>query len=116
MLGSLRVGKILHVLCCQHEGHFPAVSMRLITERSRESTNDPLACASVMQLKNLKAVQLLGAGVETVINDSDIPHSVPLLRIADPLMGSRLATWVCHPLVRKRVSCSMCLRSRSSVE
>ena len=47
-----------------------------------------------MQLTNLKAVQLLGAGVETVINNPDIPETVPLLRVADPLMGVRLATWV----------------------
>lgn len=39
-------------------------------------------------------MQLLGAGVETVINDPDIPTSVPLLRVADPLMGQRMATWV----------------------
>jgi glyoxylate/hydroxypyruvate reductase A len=46
------------------------------------------------KLTNLKAVQLLGAGVETVINNPDIPETVPLLRVADPLMGVRLATWV----------------------
>jgi hypothetical protein len=53
-------------------------------------------CTLGMQLTNLKAVQLLGAGVETVINDPDIPDTVPLLRVADPLMGVRLATWVRH--------------------
>ena len=50
--------------------------------------------AAVPQLTSLKAVQLLGAGVETVINNPDIPETVPLLRVADPLMGVRLATWV----------------------
>jgi hypothetical protein len=53
-----------------------------------------LTFPAVMQLTNLKAVQLLGAGVETVINNPDIPEAVPLLRVADPLMGVRLATWV----------------------
>jgi len=46
------------------------------------------------KLTSLKAVQLQGAGVETVINNPDIPTSVPLLRIADPLMGQRMAMWV----------------------
>lgn len=50
----------------------------------------------MLQLTSLKAVQLQGAGVETVINNPDIPTSVPLLRIADPLMGQRMAMWVSY--------------------
>lgn len=46
------------------------------------------------QLTNLRAVQLLGAGVDSVIDNPDIPSTVPLLRVADASMGRRMATWV----------------------
>ncbi len=46
------------------------------------------------KLTNLTAVQLQGAGVDSVISNPDIPTTVPLLRIADPLMGQRMAMWV----------------------
>lgn len=62
-----------------------------------------------MQLRNLQAVQLLGAGVETVTNDPDIPDTVPLLRVADPLMGVRMATWVrCCRGCRVQQQAAMC--------
>ena len=46
------------------------------------------------QLTNLRAVQVMGAGVDSVINDPAISRQLQLFRIADPLMGQRMATWV----------------------
>lgn len=46
------------------------------------------------KLTNLRAVQLLGAGVDSVISNPNIPSDLLLLRVADPSMGRRMATWV----------------------
>ncbi len=61
-------------------------------------------------MPNLKAVQLLGAGVDSVINDPELPDTVPLLRIADPLMGQRMATWVRNVTLASRVQGHCCPR------
>lgn len=42
---------------------------------------------------NLKAIQAMGAGVDSLLCDSNLPK-VPILRIIDPLMAERMATWV----------------------
>eukprot|EP01025_Chloroclados_australasicus_P002107 TRINITY_DN1048_c0_g1_i8.p1 TRINITY_DN1048_c0_g1~~TRINITY_DN1048_c0_g1_i8.p1 ORF type:complete len:328 (+),score=42.54 TRINITY_DN1048_c0_g1_i8:207-1190(+) len=42
---------------------------------------------------NLKAIQSVGAGVDHLAN-VEIPENVPVLRIVDPVMSERMATWV----------------------
>ena len=57
------------------------------------------------QCENLKAVQSLGAGVDFMMEDPSIVNrGVPLLRIVDPLMAERMATfcvWAVTNIQRK---------------
>lgn len=46
------------------------------------------------QCPELKAVQVMGAGVDSQLTDPDLPPEIPLLRIIDPLMSERMATWI----------------------
>jgi len=43
--------------------------------------------------KRLKAVQSLGAGVDFLMADETIPKHLPMMRIVDPLMAERMATF-----------------------
>ena len=45
------------------------------------------------ECKQLKAVQSLGAGVDFLMADDTIPKHLPLMRIVDPLMAERMATF-----------------------
>lgn len=40
----------------------------------------------LLQCPNLRGVQSMGAGVDSLIGDPTLPRHVPLLRIIDPLM------------------------------
>jgi len=51
------------------------------------------------QCPKLRGVQSLGAGVEHVLAGDTLPPGVPLARIVDPAMSSRMASFVvCHAL------------------
>lgn len=56
------------------------------------------------QCPNLKAIQSLGAGVDFIMEDDTVPKNVPLMRIVDPLMAERMATfcvWAVTNIQRK---------------
>lgn len=46
------------------------------------------------QCRNLTAVMSLGAGVDHILQPGQVPDNVPILRIVDPCMAERMATWV----------------------
>ncbi len=47
------------------------------------------------QCPNLKAVQLMGAGVDSVLSGGGVlPDSVPVARIVDPVMAQSMGTYV----------------------
>ena len=43
----------------------------------------------------LLAISSLGAGVDALIADPDLPRNVPIARLVDPLMSERMAEYVC---------------------
>lgn len=58
----------------------------------------------LQECSNLKAIHSLGAGVDFLMEDPTIPKDVPLLRIVDPLMAERMATfclWAVTNIQRK---------------
>ncbi|MDA1099770.1 MAG: glyoxylate/hydroxypyruvate reductase A [Proteobacteria bacterium] len=44
---------------------------------------------------NLLAIASLGAGVDALVADPDLPRHVPITRLLDPLMADRMAEYVC---------------------
>ena len=46
-------------------------------------------------LPNLLAVSSLGAGVDALMSDPDLPRNIPVARLSDPLMADRMAEYVC---------------------
>ncbi|GBF95182.1 glyoxylate hydroxypyruvate reductase A [Raphidocelis subcapitata] len=46
------------------------------------------------QCRNLEAAMSLGAGVDHILQPGQVPDRVPVLRIVDPRMAERMATWV----------------------
>lgn len=54
---------------------------------------------------NLKAVQSTGAGVDSMLSDPNIPRNIPLLRVIDPLMAERMATWVLWGIINIQRKC-----------
>ena len=55
---------------------------------------------------NLKAVQSTGAGVDKMILIPDyLPRTIPLLRLIDPLMAERMATWVTWAVINIQRKC-----------
>ena len=45
-------------------------------------------------LANLAAISSLGAGVDALIEDPDLPRTIPIARLVDPLMADRMAEYV----------------------
>jgi len=45
-------------------------------------------------LPNLKGIASLGAGVDALLSDPDLPAGVPITRLVDPLMKDRMAEYV----------------------
>ncbi|HEY7907080.1 MAG TPA: glyoxylate/hydroxypyruvate reductase A [Wenzhouxiangella sp.] len=48
----------------------------------------------VQTLPNLKAISSLGAGIEHLVSDPDIPATLPLGRLAGPKLAMDMATWL----------------------
>ncbi|GIL51512.1 hypothetical protein Vafri_7483 [Volvox africanus] len=46
------------------------------------------------KMPGLRAIASMGAGVDHAIGPGIIPHGVEVVRIVDPLMAQRMATWV----------------------
>lgn len=47
----------------------------------------------------------MGAGVDSLLSDLTIPRHVPLLRVIDPLMAQRMATWVLWGVINVQRKC-----------
>jgi glyoxylate/hydroxypyruvate reductase A len=54
---------------------------------------------------NLRAIQSMGAGVDSLLQDTTLPRHVPLLRVVDPLMAQRMATWVLWGVINIQRKC-----------
>lgn len=48
----------------------------------------------IQDLPNLKAISSLGAGIEHLLNDPDIPATLPFGRLAGPKLATDMATWL----------------------
>lgn len=60
--------------------------------------NPPLGVLA--SLPNLKMIQSLGAGVEHLLNDPDLPRDVPIVRLVDPYMTRTMAEYVVCQVMR----------------
>jgi glyoxylate/hydroxypyruvate reductase A len=47
----------------------------------------------------------MGAGVDSMVADPSLPRHVPLLRVIDPLMAERMATWVLWGVINAQRRC-----------
>jgi glyoxylate/hydroxypyruvate reductase A len=62
---------------------------------------------------NLKAVQSLGAGVDFMMDDPGVvDRGVPLLRIVDPLMAERMATFCVWAVINFQRKCDAYFRAQ----
>ncbi|MCW6507415.1 2-hydroxyacid dehydrogenase [Lichenifustis flavocetrariae] len=58
---------------------------------------------SLTGFPNLKAIFSLGAGVDHLVSDSNLPADVPIVRIVDPDLRDRMSEWVVlHTLIHHR--------------
>jgi glyoxylate/hydroxypyruvate reductase A len=55
---------------------------------------------SLRQFPNLKGLQSLGAGVDHVFSDPDLPERLPIARIVDPSMTEDMTQWVMLNVLR----------------
>jgi glyoxylate/hydroxypyruvate reductase len=85
---------------------------------ARESSTDHLidiavvanpAPAALQNLPNLRFIQSLWAGVETLLSDSTVPAEIPLARMVDPAMNTAMAEtalWAVLSLHRSYFECA----------
>jgi glyoxylate/hydroxypyruvate reductase A len=52
------------------------------------------------KIPNLSLVLSLGAGVDHIMADKDIPRDIPIARVVDPIMGDRMAEYVAGQVLR----------------
>lgn len=53
-----------------------------------------LPAGELQRLPNLVGISSLGAGVDAILNDPNLPAGVPVARLVDPLMAERMAEYV----------------------
>jgi glyoxylate/hydroxypyruvate reductase len=68
--------------------------------------------ALLQQCPNLKALQSMGAGVDSLLSDPTLPRHVPLLRVIDPLMAERMAIWVLWGVINIQRKCDAYLEAQ----
>ncbi|KAL4424688.1 hypothetical protein ABPG77_004495 [Micractinium sp. CCAP 211/92] len=61
---------------------------------------------------SLKGIQSMGAGVDHMIGEPSLPRHVPLLRVIDPLMSERMATWVLWGVINCQRKCDAYLAAQ----
>ena len=49
---------------------------------------------SLSSFPNLKGIHCLGAGVDFILEDKNIPQSLPIMRVVDPFLASDMAEYV----------------------
>lgn len=54
----------------------------------------------------------MGAGVDSMIADQSLPRNVTLLRVIDPLMAERMATWVLWGVINVQRRCDAYLQAQ----
>ncbi len=47
------------------------------------------------EFPNLLAISSLGAGVDALVTDPNLPRNIPIARLVDPLMADRMAEYIC---------------------
>lgn len=52
------------------------------------------------ELRRVKAIFVLGAGVDAVVGMASLPSGVPLVRLEDAGMAEQMAEYVCHAVLR----------------
>lgn len=52
-------------------------------------------------LRSVKAIFNLGAGVDAIALEAALPHGVPLVRLEDAGMAEQMAEYVCHAVLRR---------------
>jgi hypothetical protein len=81
-----------------------ALKHRLVARPRLTTLSLPCCSLSLScQCHNLKAIQSMGAGVDSLMGDGTLPRHVPLLRVIDPLMSERMATWVLWGVINCQV-------------
>lgn len=53
------------------------------------------------RLTNLKLILSCGSGVDHIIESSDLPHSIPLIRLVDPYLRNRVSNYVVEQILEK---------------
>lgn len=53
------------------------------------------------QLRRVKAIFNLGAGVDAIVATAALPRGVPLVRLEDAGMAEQMAEYVCHAVLRR---------------
>ena len=102
--------------CTYHPASYPAplpspftsLPLRLPLAASLPSSQpstrpSPARRSHRLQCPNLRAIQSMGAGVDSMIGEPTLPRHVPLLRVIDPLMSERMATWVLWGVINCQV-------------
>ncbi|MCS4432856.1 NAD(P)-dependent oxidoreductase [Aquiflexum gelatinilyticum] len=55
----------------------------------------------LIKLPNLKLILSCGSGVNHIINSSNLPHKIPLIRLVDPYLRNRVADYVVEQILNK---------------
>ena len=110
-----RVRAVLPLPCASHPEYFPAVGIPGLP------TDSPciMSYLTPIQCSNLKAVQLTGAGVDSVLSQGLVPTSLPIGRIVDPIMSQSMAMYILCAVLnlhRKTEDYQVCMGSHVVTE
>jgi glyoxylate/hydroxypyruvate reductase A len=103
------------------EAASPGVALRLQPELGPLDEIDAAVCwlppaGLLARLPRLQLVQSVGAGIDHLTADRDLPRQVPLCRITDPDMAAGMAAYVTWAVIHHQRQLGQCLESARSAQ
>ena len=98
------------------EAACPGITLRLLPDLGELTDIEAAVCWApppglLARLPKLRLVQSVGAGIDHLTADRDLPRHVPLCRITDPDMAAGMAAYVSWAVIHRQRHLDSCLAS-----
>ncbi len=109
----------MHYLLPAFRRHCPDIDLRLGSELGDLSDIDAAVCwypphGLLAQLPRLQLVQSVGAGVDHIMADPDLPPQLPVCRIVDPQMAAGMCAYVAWAVIQQQRGLGRCMENAAA--
>jgi glyoxylate/hydroxypyruvate reductase A len=109
----------MHYLLPAFRRHCPDIDLRLGSELGDLAQIDAAVCwypphGLLAQLPRLQLVQSVGAGVDHIMADPDLPPQLPVCRIVDPQMAAGMCAYVAWAVIQQQRGLGRCMENAAA--